>query len=62
MKKKSAVDWLATEIDDYLTRIPSYMIINAKKMEESNLVSSYFKGFIFGLFSALLGILLSKLL
>ena len=62
MKKKSAVDWLATEIDDYLTRIPPYMIINAKKMEEHDLASSYFKGFIFGLFSALLGILLSIIL
>jgi hypothetical protein len=60
MKKESAVDWLVNQVDDFVGKIPANMIIKAKKMEEDNLTSQHLKGFILGLFSATVALLISK--
>jgi hypothetical protein len=60
MKKESAVDWLVTQVDDFVGKIPANMIIKAKKMEQYNLTSQHLKGFILGLFSAIVAILIAK--
>jgi hypothetical protein len=60
--KQTAVEWLVTQVDDFVGKIPANMIIKAKKMEEHNLIRHGFKYFMLGLSSAIVGILLSKFL
>jgi glutamine synthetase adenylyltransferase len=61
-KKQTAVDWLFEQLwdtpkDKFMW---CYILTKSKKMEESNLNRHQLKGFIAGVLSALVGLLISK--
>jgi uncharacterized membrane protein len=62
--KQTAVDWLVDQVENFncmkLGLIPSNIIEEAKKREESNLLRYGFKCFWLGVLASIIGTLLAK--